>query len=110
MKQKLYTVFDEKAEAFLPPFFVPTDGIAKRAFSDCVNSPDHQFGKHPQDYTLYFLGDFYEHDASIVLVNRKVVGNGIEFLAPPLASTVEELRNVTQHTPILTDKASGNSA
>lgn len=110
MIQKLFTVFDEKAEAFLPPFFVPTDGIAKRAFADCVNSKDHQFGKHPADYTLFFLGEFYEHDASIVLVNRKVVGNGIEFLRSDMADTLQELRDDSPNTPVLPNKTSGNTA
>lgn len=80
MIQKLYTVYDEKAEAFLPPFFVPQHGLALRAFKDCVNSKDHQFGKHPADYTLFYLGDWDDSDCEFDLGARKSLGNGVEFI------------------------------
>lgn len=77
--QKLYTVFDEKAEAFLPPFFVPAHGLALRAFKDCVNSNDHQFGKHPADYTLFYLGTWDDVTCNFKIETRKSLGNGVEF-------------------------------
>jgi len=80
MIQQLFCVYDEKAEAYLPPFFVPTKGIATRAFSDCINSKDHQFGKHPADYSLFFLGEWTDHDAKFHLNDRKMVYNGVELL------------------------------
>ena len=56
MKHNIFSVYDEKAQAFLPPFFLPEVGMATRIFGDCVNSDEHQFGKHPTDYTLFHLG------------------------------------------------------
>lgn len=82
MNHLLFTVYDEKAEVFLPPFFVPTIGIATRAFSDAVNSPEHQFGKHPQDYTLFRLGYFDDSNAEMVSDDKKTLGNGVEFVDP----------------------------
>lgn len=58
MIQQVYSVFDVKAGAFLTPFFLPSDGMAIRIFSDCVRDPNHQFGKHPEDYTLFRVGNF----------------------------------------------------
>jgi len=83
MKHILFTVYDEKAEIFLPPFFVPTIGLATRAFSDCINTPDHQFGKHPADYSLFQLGAFDDGDASFELTNKKSLGNGVEYVGIP---------------------------
>lgn len=80
MDHLLFTVYDVKAEVFLPPFFVPTLGLAIRAFADCVNSPEHQFGKHPHDYTLFTLGTFTDHDAEFDLAGKKSLGNGVEFI------------------------------
>jgi len=80
MIQQLFCVYDEKAEAYLPPFFVPTKGIATRAFSDCINSDSHQFGKHPQDYSLFWLGEWTDHDAKFHLNDRKMIYNGLELL------------------------------
>lgn len=58
MIKKIFTVFDLKSEAYLQPFFLDTLGQAKRAITDCVNDPNHQFGKHPSDYTLHELGTY----------------------------------------------------
>jgi hypothetical protein len=34
------------------------DELAVRIFTQCANNEEHQFGSHPEDYTLHFLGDF----------------------------------------------------
>lgn len=53
MHLKAFSVYDIKAAAYLPPFFLPTVGMATRTFSDCANSHDHQFGRNPADYILF---------------------------------------------------------
>lgn len=58
MNFKVFMVFDSKAKAFITPFFLPTEGMAVRAFADCVNDPVHQFHKHPADYTLFRCGEW----------------------------------------------------
>lgn len=100
----MFTIFDEKAEVFLPPFFVPTLGIATRAFSDCINSEDHQFAKHPQDYTLFELGEFHDHDASLDVINKKSHGNGVEFIATPHPYATPGDTDGSPNPPIQPDK------
>ncbi len=80
--QLIYTVHDVKAETFMPPFFVPSKGLAIRAFEDCVNSKDHHFGKHPADYTLFHLGFFDTDTGEFDLIDKQSVGNGVEFVNP----------------------------
>lgn len=58
---KVYSVFDSAANAYLQPFFAPTDGLAIRSFMDACNDASHQFHKHGLDYSLYLLGDFDDH-------------------------------------------------
>ncbi len=84
MKHKIFSIFDSKAGAYLPPFCLGQTAMALRVFSDCVNSGDHQFGKHPGDYTLFELGTF---DDSVCVVSCtpsavKVV-NGLEVVLVP---------------------------
>lgn len=57
MKEKIFAAFDAKAQVYLPIFQTGTYGSAERSFADAVNSPEHQFGKHPEDYTLMHLGE-----------------------------------------------------
>lgn len=63
MKQLVFAVYDAKAHAYTPPFYVHTEGMAVRGFGDAVNDPNHAFGKHPEDYTLYCLGTFNDTTA-----------------------------------------------
>ena len=56
MLQRMYSVFDNKAGAFLPPFVCNTDGVAVRILADAVNDDGHQFCKHVDDYSLYCCG------------------------------------------------------
>lgn len=58
MFHNVFSVYDNKAKAYLPPFIMHNDAMAVRVFGDCVNSEDHQFGKHPDDYTLFRIGVF----------------------------------------------------
>jgi len=100
MNHQLFSVYDTKAEVYTPPFFVPTLGIATRAFSDCVNSADHQFGKHPQDYTLFKLGTFDDNTAHLELLPApQSIGNGLEYLD----KSTSESPDVTQQPPIQSD-------
>lgn len=64
MLHKMYCIFDTKAEAYLQPFFLPNDAVAVRAITDCVRDPSHSFSAHPEDYVLFALGTFSDHDCS----------------------------------------------
>ncbi len=80
MLLQVFTVFDSKAEAYLPPFYLITRGQAIRAFTDSVNDPNHQFAKHPEDYTLFLLGSFEDSSANFHLQKTaEPLGKAIEF-------------------------------
>lgn len=54
----VYSVFDAKAEGFLPPIFVDAKGIVMRMFVAAANDSSHDFCKFAEDYTLFELGEF----------------------------------------------------
>lgn len=58
MKLKVFSVHDVKAEAFLPPFFLPNTQMAVRVFADGANDATHMFCKHPGDFHLFELGEW----------------------------------------------------
>jgi len=79
---KMFTVYDSKAELYLPPFYNQTTGQAVRAFGDTCNQKDHPFNKHPEDYTLFELGTFDDNTAIIVSNDAKTsLGTAIEYKA-----------------------------
>lgn len=79
MKQKIFVVYDDKAKAYLPPFFLPEIGMATRAFGDCVNDATHNFGRHPEDYTLFMAGTFDDSSGAFDIEGTLLcVAHGLE--------------------------------
>lgn len=73
-----FAIYDEKAEAYLQPFFLNTVGMALRAVTDIVNNPEHEFARHAADYTLFQLAEY--DDCSGEFINcKKPLGSLIEF-------------------------------
>jgi len=56
MNLKVFSIYDSKAEAYLPPFHMKSNGEAIRAVTDLVNDAKHNFSKYAQDYTLFAVG------------------------------------------------------
>lgn len=54
----MFTIRDSKAEGYNTPFFQPTFGLAERMFKDACQDNTTMFSKHPEDYSLYYLGEF----------------------------------------------------
>lgn len=57
--KKIFCVRDNKSKCFPQPMFLAyAPGEALRGFQDVVNDDKSQLCKHPEDYTLYELGDY----------------------------------------------------
>lgn len=66
MRYEVFSVLDAIAGAFLTPLFMRNRGEAIRAFSDSVNSADHQFNKHAGDYLLFSLGHWEDDTGNFI--------------------------------------------
>jgi hypothetical protein len=64
----VYTVRDDKAQAYFNPFFMQNDSLAVRAMTDCVSDPSHQFAKHTADFSLWKLGEYDDTSAKFDLL------------------------------------------
>lgn len=95
MKLHMFSIFDDKARAFLPPFFLPEIGLAVRSFGDGVNDPSHGFGRHPEDYTLFLVGSF-DQASGIVAPEAapRVICPGVQLKRPVEVPPQGELRLV----------------
>ncbi len=80
MKHQIFVIHDAKAQAFMQPWFLLKTGMAERAFADCVNDKDHNFGRHPEDYNLFIIGEYDDATAAITSHSPEAMGNGITFL------------------------------
>lgn len=79
---KIFTTYDSKAKAFMAPFYMHEEGMATRIFQQAVTDETHQFGKAPQDYTLFHVGQFDDSNATFTTQAPISLGNGVEFLSP----------------------------
>ncbi len=58
MKLNAYCIFDTASGIYQRPYFVGSDNEATRAFADLVSETEHPVGKHPEDYSLFRVGNF----------------------------------------------------
>jgi hypothetical protein len=80
MKLKVYSIFDSAAKAYVQPFYMHNDGLAIRAFMDNVNSKEeNNISKHPDQFTLFQIGEFDDTSGKIDSIDPKSLGNGLEF-------------------------------
>lgn len=80
MNYNMFAIYDCKADAYLIPFYLPNNDVALRVFEDCVNDPEHQWGKHPADYTLFQLGIYDDSTGTHTLIDNKALAVGIELV------------------------------
>lgn len=83
LTQQLFSVYDVKAEAYLPPFHCPNQAVATREFERLVNTEGHQFHLYPDDYVLFHLGEFDTQSGTITTKAAPIsLGVGITYLKP----------------------------
>jgi hypothetical protein len=58
MKLRVYSIYDEKAQAYLEPVYFNHVGEVVRMFTSVVNNPKSNISLYPEDYTLYQLGEY----------------------------------------------------
>lgn len=80
MINKMYAVYDSKAEVYTFPFYVQREAEAIRMFSFWINDKEHKFGMNPEDYTLFDIGE-YETTLGIITQDKiNAIGNGLKFI------------------------------
>lgn len=66
MKEELFSIWDGAARRFLSCWTAPTIEVALRRFRVAVNTHDSDFGRFPEDYTLFHVGTFDQEQGAIV--------------------------------------------
>jgi len=94
MKLKVFTVYDVKIGAYAKPFLMITKGEALRGWLDVVNDPSTNFNKHPEDYTLFEIGEW--DDQTAMFTNERVpipIGPALEYINSRSVSTAQKRMN-----------------
>lgn len=81
MLLKVYSVYDSKVGAYLPPIYFRSKGEAIRSFSTAAQDAKHDFGKYGEDYTLFELGEWDDNNGKFNSHLTPIpVGKAIEFV------------------------------
>jgi hypothetical protein len=81
MRLNVYTIFDTATGAYMRPFYMQSDGQATRAFKDLAVAADHEIGKHPEDYSLWRIGQFNDNKGELVPEDRECLATALELVA-----------------------------
>lgn len=65
MQLKIFSIRDSKGEIYGQPFFQKTAGEAERNFKTLVNDNSSTVHKYPEDFDLYYLGEYDDQTGKI---------------------------------------------
>lgn len=98
MKLLVFSIFDDKAGCYMPPFFSSAVGQAVRSFGDLVNNKETMVGMHPEDFRLFQLGDFDDGDGRLSSLDvTRLVAVGLDFVSKDVSikGRLKEVLNVS---------------
>lgn len=77
---KIFAIYDNKAEAYMQPFYATTVGLALRIFADNVGNPETIMHKNPNDFVIFEIGSFDDQTGELVnYETNKNLGMAIEY-------------------------------
>ena len=71
MKLLMFSVYDTATQAYMRPFYAQTQKLAERMFDDLVMDQNQEVFRHPEDYSLFQVGEFDDSTGGIVSINPK---------------------------------------
>ena len=90
---KIFAIHDSKAQAHFPPFYLPTKAMAVRAFADMANDPTNNVGKHPEDYTLFHIGEYDDNTGVIEpLSPTTAINKAVNLVNPELQNQLPHMK------------------
>lgn len=77
---KVCAVRDRQTLSFGLPVCVVATGVAVRSFIDQVNQAGSTFNQHPEDYVLYYVGEFDDTNGQLHPAELKQLCTGLDVL------------------------------
>lgn len=91
MRMFVYAIYDTAAGAYMRPFFMSTDGQAMRMFTDIAQDASSEIGKHPEDYSLFRIGQYDDNKGELHKEDRECLATALEVVA---AAAERSLKNI----------------
>lgn len=65
MKTKTYTIYDSKTGLYNKPMYFHNHPAAIRAVTQALTDEQSTLGQHPEDYSLFYIGEYDEETAKM---------------------------------------------
>jgi hypothetical protein len=77
MMTQLYSIYDTKSKVYGKPFHALNENVAIRACKDAMTDPNVDFGRHPEDFILFHIGQYNDNTGEI---EPTVISSIVKFL------------------------------
>lgn len=77
MKRPVLAIYDSKAELYGEPIVAVAVGQVVREFSDRVSDGKSDYSRHPEDYTLFQIGEYDDVEGKLRAIVPVSLGNGL---------------------------------
>lgn len=78
MDKIIVSIYDRKAEYYLPIWLTENIETAKRQFLNLVNDSETLINKNPEDYIMFQVGVFDDRSGKVTeLIHHKEIINGL---------------------------------
>lgn len=78
MNINMYTIYDQKLEAYNQPHFMENDATALRQFADMANDENILISKHPEDFSLWKIASWSNSDTKVTTFEKKLLASAHE--------------------------------
>jgi hypothetical protein len=78
MKYLIYSVYDTATETFMQPIYAKTEAEALRGFKTAAQNKDNQIGQYPADYSLFYIGEYTDHNADLRKAQPECIISALE--------------------------------
>lgn len=86
----MYVIFDSAAGLYNKPFPMQNNDVALRAAQDLVNDPASECSKHPEDFSMWKIGDYDDTTADFPQHTHELIARFHELpRANPLAQMLQ---------------------
>lgn len=97
---KAFSLFDLKADLFMPPFYSGTLGQAVRSVIEAAADQRTTLGRYPQDFSLMEVGEFDDVTGELTPVKKHNHG----LVSQLLAAALREQRSANPELPGIADQ------
>lgn len=96
MKLKAFVIYDSKVESYQQPHFMKTEGQMRRAVYQAFKDQNTDLAKYPEDFIMYYIGEFDDQTAVIEQQPPVTVGSVLHIALTEMKAEKKAQRLIEQ--------------